>query len=190
MRGATSNLRLPPKLCADFNPRSPCGERPTIDTTVTDGSIFQSTLPMRGATSRCRIKANDGAISIHAPHAGSDPTVEFSEEYFRFQSTLPMRGATQGAAQEGRDNPDFNPRSPCGERLLLPSNPILTSYFNPRSPCGERPGTVNASAGTVVISIHAPHAGSDVKLSKPMLARLNFNPRSPCGERQKTPYSS
>ena len=34
--------------------------------------------------------------------------------------------------------PDFNPRSPCGERLQL--FPVEGSHgdFNPRSPCGER----------------------------------------------------
>ena len=56
----------------------------------------------------------------------------------------------------------FNPRSPCGERLL--SFPFWSpvSGFNPRSPCGERP-----ELGRL-----------------PNAEHMSFNPRSPCGERQ------
>ena len=35
---------------ADFNPRSPCGERPAAKDAPTIAPKFQSTLPMRGAT--------------------------------------------------------------------------------------------------------------------------------------------
>ena len=40
--------------------------------TSTSNRIFQSTLPMRGATIRTILDNADGIISIHAPHAGSD----------------------------------------------------------------------------------------------------------------------
>ena len=55
-------------------------------------------------------------ISIHAPHAGSD----LCSYWFR------------------RPSQDFNPRSPCGERLGTPKVRASASDFNPRSPCGER----------------------------------------------------
>ena len=56
--------------------------------------VFQSTLPMRGATFEETSAAEDLVISIHAPHGGSD-----------------------GGRVSGRRYPgDFNPRSPCGER--------------------------------------------------------------------------
>ena len=81
-------------------------------------SVFQSTLPMRGATrySRClacgvgyfnphspcgeRLRQQismvpDPTISIHTPHAGSDS----------YRSGIPL------------GQPNFNPHSPCGERL-------------------------------------------------------------------------
>ena len=125
----------------NFNPRSPCGERPS-DTTVSgrQSSRFQSTLPVWGATQRMRrsLKAVefqstlpvwgathritaglvDLAISIHAPRVGSDGTGSPCQRQNRgFQSTLPVWGATPGTM------------APAG----------LTMYFNPRSPCGERP---------------------------------------------------
>ena len=56
----------------DFNPRSPCGERPYPAWRVLFQPAFQSTLPVRGAT----------ATFTTNPFA------------YSFQSTLPVRGAT------------------------------------------------------------------------------------------------
>ena len=81
-------------LFCNFNPRSPCGERPQFNGATGISGKFQSTLPMRGATDKTvKFKAG-GKISIHAPHAGSD-------------NLLPCRAAPMCY---------FNPRSPCGER--------------------------------------------------------------------------
>ena len=58
---------------------------------------FQSTRPMRGATS-CEVMAYKVIfISIHAPHAGRD--LNDHKEFFvrEFQSTRPMRGATKNS---------------------------------------------------------------------------------------------
>ena len=57
---------------------------------------------------------------------------------------------------------NFNPRSPCGERLPAHAPKPWNDNFNPRSPCGERPG-----------ALHCVH-----------LRIGHFNPRSPCGERR------
>ena len=57
--------------------------------------IFQSTLPMRGATEADTVSEFPDEISIHAPHAGSDLlTGIVAGIATKFQSTLPMRGAT------------------------------------------------------------------------------------------------
>ena len=95
MRGATVLGKDPAAGFSDFNPRSPCGERPEVQEEPVAAIEFQSTLPMRGATdstrfmtsshddfnprspcgerllSYCSISKNPH-ISIHAPHAGSD----------------------------------------------------------------------------------------------------------------------
>ncbi len=58
---------------------------------------FQSTPPMRGATTSDFGDRLASLISIHAPHAGGDlngPVVQ--HENGLFQSTPPMRGATLG----------------------------------------------------------------------------------------------
>ena len=119
---------------------------------------------MRGATlTSCRLSFILN-ISIHAPRAGSDAPI---------------------SAQVTPKKINFNPRSPCGERL----RPALTlgysaHHFNPRSPCGERRAPCRVfPAVFFTISIHAPRAGSDVKYALDGRAADDFNPRSPCGER-------
>ena len=78
-----------------------------------------------------------------------------------FQSTLPVWGATLE-------------KSPLFQKI---------SDFNPRSPCGERPGSHQGEVIPMVISIHAPRVGSDLRRCGRRSIRRNFNPRSPCGER-------
>ena len=57
--------------------------------------LFQSTLPVRGATGRRGGLEIKTTISIHAPRAGSDADYELSRLLLgEFQSTLPVRGAT------------------------------------------------------------------------------------------------
>ena len=125
----------------NFNPRSPCGERP------------------------CRVDKDESAvrISIHAPHAGSDP-------------------ARQDAHAHGQD---FNPRSPCGERLDGHDSRADRGRISIHAPHAGSDGTGSEQLLQVRISIHAPHAGSDAFRCPPRGARLHFNPRSPCGERRR-----
>ena len=101
-----------------------------------------------------------------------------------FQSTLPARGATAPAGCSGGSGWYFNPRSPHGERLLLPDAPAVadgisihaprtgsdqpqaglwrhTKDFNPRSPHGERRKVLANWDNDLIISIHAPRTGSD-----------------------------
>ena len=79
---------------AHFNPRSPYGERRPLLWAPGPGIPFQSTLPLRGATSHPPGGERGGQISIHAPLTGSD---------------------CNGACRE-ISTFYFNPRSPYGER--------------------------------------------------------------------------
>ena len=123
----------------NFNPRSPCGERRINTSNRSIIHRFQSTLPVWGATAATAVVFVPPPISIHAPRVGSD----------NFLITAL------------RTTRNFNPRSPCGERLFVNRRfekmtvfqstlPVwgatlaalvghcLEIYFNPRSPCGER----------------------------------------------------
>ena len=147
----------------DFNPRSPHGERraPPM-TSVSPPSVFQSTLPARGATDashssmrRFRFQSTlpargatgarlDSAevvgISIHAPRTGSDVFgVGHTCRHGVFQSTLPARGAT----------------------CIFPA---LCLHFPFQSTLPARGATLFRALrrAHIVISIHAPRTGSDV----------------------------
>ena len=67
-------------------------------------TVFQSTLPMRGATTVLRQSSRPRHISIHTPHAGSD----------------------QKGGKHNGSNQYFNPHSPCGERLLRHASCLMS----------------------------------------------------------------
>ena len=126
-------------------------------------SRFQSTLPMRRATRPGRVEPNVSFISIHTPHAGSDArravktvynkisihTPHAGSDYLgsehqfgagRFQSTLPMRGATA--------------RDQLAEHNLR--------QFQSTLPMRGATTKVYTFPACMTISIHTPHAGSDL----------------------------
>ena len=125
-----------------FNPHSPCGERRGYVQLANGFYLFQSTLPLRGATVRRRPDNGRAIISIHTPLAGSDPS----------------------ACWNPPTTSNFNPHSPCGERLSRSAAVWRSRNFNPHSPCGERLQSGVTISNVAVISIHTPLAGSDANL--------------------------
>ena len=146
-----------------FNPRSPCGERHSLRLIHHAILVFQSTLPMWGATpvklykgsketnfnprSPCGerramliLKWAIRQISIHAPHAGSD-----------------TQAAADGAV-------------------------TVISIHAPHAGSDVHANFVPVTVER--ISIHAPHAGSDPAFARMTSPNVDFNPRSPCGERR------
>ena len=103
-------------------------------------------------------------ISIHAPRVGSDPyQPPVGRPYSKFQSTLPVWGATSTLLCRYLSYFDFNPRSPCGERLKrsIPDMDFITiSIHAPRVGSDRFPILLRAIRPT--ISIHAPRVGSDL----------------------------
>ena len=88
------NIR--PNAGSYFNPHSTCEERLKPDLSVLKDMQFQSTLPLRGATSEAVRYELAKLISIHTPLAGSDSAnTPPKPEKDTFQSTLPLRGATR-----------------------------------------------------------------------------------------------
>ncbi len=116
--GATLiSTRTVSTLMRNFNPRSPCGERPTDTPSREISSLFQSTLPVRGATP-------------------IDPAAEFC---CTFQSTLPVRGATVEDSDRIARLIDISIHAPrAGSDCTRLGSHLSALDFNPRSPCGER----------------------------------------------------
>ena len=208
MRGATVVWDRKLFSFYDFNPRSPCGERRLSPAQAPeDGEIsihaphagsdmlrrqvlqilfaFQSTLPMRGATSNETInEAVDAEFQSTLPMRGATSQSRPSLTAEGFQSTLPMRGAT-GVLYRCWQSQRISIHAPhAGSDAAKPARGrIKPVYFNPRSPCGERRQRRRGRARVSDISIHAPHAGSDTLFALYVSDLVNFNPRSPCGER-------
>ena len=126
-------------------------------------------------------------VSIHAPRAGCDP----------YQAHhIPLHRG-------------FNSRTPCGVRHATNANNQATACFNSRIPCGVRLTSVTSTTRHFNVSIHAPHAGCDVRGAKACDACLvsihapragcddvethrhtrdrGFNSRTPCGVRPRSP---
>ncbi len=146
---------------------------------------FQSTLLMRGATW----------------------TVKRQNHIHRFQSTLLMRGATLPPTRSLRAPLNFNPRSSCEERHLgglnkrihiLFQSTLLMRGATTQGAAERRPCDISIHAPHArsdmdskatkpypQISIHAPHARSDHASHNLQCQANDFNPRSSCEERRE-----
>ena len=100
----------------NFNPRTPCGVRHVVRGKHARSEVFQSTHPLRGATSSMIVSLT------------GEP----------FQSTHPLRGATGSWQAPSSATSDFNPRTPCGVRHTENKTNKSSQNFNPRTPCGVR----------------------------------------------------
>ena len=170
---------------------------------------FQSTRPIRGATTARLLRRWAADISIHAPHTGRDnKQAPKSSTMQLFQSTRPIRGATiQGitlagvlfdisihAPHTGRDfnlsaKPDALPISihapHTGRDVRWCNAPTSQHNFNPRAPYGARLGGIWAVLLLCHISIHAPHTGRDKWFNGEEHDNGYFNPRAPYGARRQ-----
>ena len=125
----------------NFNPRTPCGVRPRRWKTTKKAKLFQSTHPLRGATSAFRTQQSSdfgfqsthplrGAtdiifdcmncmkISIHAPLAGCDSLNFEKTELEKISIHAPLAGCDCPHRIYAHRSCHFNPRTPCGVRLL------------------------------------------------------------------------
>src|SRR5262245_26083269 len=100
---------------------------------------FQSTLPTRGATVRAVRAGQRERVSIHAPHTGSD-----------------YHTSTFAVSPTG-----FNPRSPHGERQVNRRCLIRPVLFQSTLPTRGATEQRFSHRHYSVVSIHAPHTGSD-----------------------------
>ena len=134
--------------CIYFNPRTPCGVRPKWCIWSCRTLTFQSTHPVRGATGKpLKPDMHSFRISIHAPRAGCDPGSCGPVGRGVPISIHAPRAGCDVAAAWARGRPTyFNPRTPCGVRLLAASAMDKISSFQSThpvrgaTPCGKLPG--------------------------------------------------
>ena len=190
-----------------FNPHSPWGERPFAPLMPAYSALFQSTLPVGGATPHREQRLYHLSISIHTPRGGSDVcpcrkvpcplyfnphspwgerrrSVADMQRAGLFQSTLPVGGATIYRGHAVMGGHYFNPHSPWGER---PSRGYFKRYswsFQSTLPVGGATISISTGGASYGISIHTPRGGSDLLQFGVLPILVYFNPHSPWGERQ------
>ena len=147
--------------------------------------LFQSTLPVWGATALGKPAGDVLHISIHAPRVGSDrPAPRKNAHPCRISIHAPRVGSDAVSVAASITPAYFNPRSPCGERRGQHVDGRRGDRISIHAPRVGSDHTVGCQAfPRTIISIHAPRVGSDEQSSGGDWLNRNFNPRSPCGER-------
>ena len=159
--GRDAIVMFPPALKTYFNPRAPCGARPTSSVGRQTVILFQSTRPVRGATLEGVKGGHSFIISIHAPRAGRDAKAVHAAATAMISIHAPRAGRDVEIGGVRFVIAYFNPRAPCGARLPIlnvrrvywsfqSTRPVrgatelhwklcaVGRYFNPRAPCGAR----------------------------------------------------
>ncbi len=173
--GTGSQLRT-----ANFNPRSPCGERLNPEAVAAATQEFQSTLPVWGATiSTTPRPPSTSYFNPRSPCGERLNPEAVAAATQEFQSTLPVWGATISTTPRPPSTSYFNPRSPCGERPGLRAERGKIHDFNPRSPCGERLPPFTHPMQLLFISIHAPRVGSDFIQQSVSLRHVSISIHAP-----------
>ena len=124
--------------------------------------VFQSTLPVWGATREVTVKGLLRSISIHAPRVGSDGRKRTEKAKLKISIHAPRVGSDRQDTGGTSETKNFNPRSPCGERLFAQKLSTASDIFQ---------STLPVWGATTVHTLQRN-------------AYDNFNPRSPCGERR------
>ncbi len=173
----------PAETLRDFNPRSPHGERQSSSGSNCSSATFQSTLPARGATPEDTVQPFKVGISIHAPRTGSDGSHKPRQHNWEISIHAPRTGSDTLGAAGTRNAPDFNPRSPHGERRKPVDQEFLNLLFQSTLPArGATDGRRRTSAAAKDFNPRSPHGERPVRVGGNSQT-CYFNPRSPHGER-------
>ena len=142
---------------ADFNPRSPHGERPCRKTRNALPAAFQPTLPARGATRKEDTMKQKTRISTHAPRTGSDIKTGARPEGGHHISTHAPRTGSDRAIQAKR----------------------RARWISTHAPRTGSDTDGDAQAPPRKISTHAPRTGSDTLGRRERPKTATFQPTLP-----------
>ena len=148
-------------LYQNFNPRSPCGERPRHDLHLFPRYGFQSTLSLRRATTLTASGWSSNTISIHALLAESDVAADFlAVEAQLFQSTLSLRRATR-LSRSSASLRRFQSTLSLRRATLLRGHPLHGIHISIHALLAESDSSLPLGHPGCPISIHALLAESD-----------------------------
>ena len=168
---------------------------------------FQSTHPLRGATSALSWYSCANAFQSTHPLRGATSFTKKLIKRIRFQSTHPLRGATRDfdGAHARADISIHAPLAGCDATIFLPvyvqsrfqsthplrgattggSNFPVRKKVSIHAPLAGCDQSLQGIRSIFPISIHAPLAGCDSHSLRGSQMTSHFNPRTPCGVRQR-----
>ena len=146
--------------------------------------MFQSTLPVGGATHYRTAMNRVSGVSIHTPRGGSDHLLRrFFCDGFWFQSTLPVGGATATPIHIKTPCSVFQSTLPVGGATYQSDGHHYHQKVSIHTPRGGSDLTSLSGEPWAGVSIHTPRGGSDTRLGMIISKNCSFNPHSPWGER-------
>ena len=125
------------------------------------GSQFQSTSSVWRTTGGAVLGLHQGGISIHVLRVEDDCQL----------------------APAAENPPDFNPRPPCGGRLMGTAPSATLLIFQSTSSVWRTTHCLWYAHHGRAISIHVLRVEDDLRHDSIRLQQLYFNPRPPCGGR-------
>ena len=177
---ASSRRLYPP---ADFNPRSPHGERLRGIVRSTVDSNFNPRSPHGERPPVSVIRGEHNNFNPRSPHGERLRSCFAGVKMIAFQSTLPARGATGIYRGFISGIIHFNPRSPHGERQLCSISCRNWEQFQSTLPARGATVRISADAYTRLFQSTLPARGATITSCPYPVCANYFNPRSPHGER-------
>ena len=183
LRGATLLTLIRFASLLYFNPRAPCGARPTRHPLIFNLITFQPTRPLRGATGLTGLRYGSLVFQPTRPLRGATKHELERRLSNNISTHAPLAGRDVDDATVAGVNSDFNPRAPCGARLSMSLKGDCRIIFQPTRPLRGATSMTLPLLVLILISTHAPLAGRDRMLDQSDAFDNYFNPRAPCGAR-------
>ena len=166
-----------------FNPRTPCGVRRIVCKWGHSELKFQSTHPLRGATTDLLYPEIAAAFQSTHPLRGATDPPDGRELIQQISIHAPLAGCDFWRPTPCPDDRHFNPRTPCGVRHSHPAAARAALQFQSTHPLrGATCGYYRNPKYTIFQSTH-PLRGATWQGWRIQKAPLHFNPRTPCGVR-------
>ena len=150
--------------------------------------IFQSTLPLRGATPAAHLDPRRSAFQSTLPLRGATLAEQRVDLLRDISIHAPLAGSDQPQGGGRRARRDFNPRSPCGERRDWLTPEEHERQFQSTLPLRGATHILCACLMTSTFQSTLPLRGATKMAVRRRRVIQYFNPRSPCGERRWTEY--
>ena len=140
--------------------------------------LFQSTLPLRGATGDGLADGGGGLISIHTPLAGSDRSCRAGRQREHISIHTPLAGSDHFVAGEDHFE-HISIHTPLAGSDQAGSHPqVQVRFISIHTPLAGSDAVIGRGRSIVRISIHTPLAGSDLlgcRLSLLLLRNISIH---------------